>query len=417
MFYREEKFRQTAIGRIPYDWKVVMLGKLATEVYRYPTYYNITYVDSGVPEVRGELIRDYGEFEEDLTEYRFISEETSRKFPRTILREGDFVLSVRGTMGKIAVVPEFLEGGNITANLVRISLERSQCYPPFFKQIFLSRSFQETMNNLSSQTTIKTIQAPVLKSMKLALPPLSEQRKIAGVLSTADKAIQKTDEIIVKTERLKQGLMQQLLTKGIGHKEFKDSEIGRIPKEWGIVDLGSIVSREKGKTPRMLVSQREDGALAYLSAETLRTGLVTQWAKDTSEVVRVDKNDLLLIWDGFYCGDSFTGFEGALSSTMVKIEPRDRGVYKGFLFYFLKTRFKELNSKIAGMYLKHVSKAVFESLKIPLPSPREQQKIAEILSTVDKKLELERNHKAKLEKAKQGLMDLLLMGKIRIKVD
>jgi len=70
----------------------------------------------------------------------------------------------------------------------------------------------------------------------------------------------------------------------------------------------------------------------------------------------------------------FFGFKGILSSTMVKIEPKDPSVNKHFLYYFLKTRFKILNSQIAGMYLKHVSKFVFESLKLPLPSYLEQQK-------------------------------------------
>lgn len=67
------------------------------------------------------------------------------------------------------------------------------------------------------------------------------------ILSTIDKAIQKTNEIIAKTERLKRGLMQELLTKGLGHKEFKDTEIGRIPKDWEVVRLGELVDIQSGK--------------------------------------------------------------------------------------------------------------------------------------------------------------------------
>ena len=207
-----KEFKDTKIGKTPLEWNVRELGDVAIEVYRYPTYYNIHYFDAGVPEVRGELIKEKGELEEDLSLYRFISEETSQRFQRTILKEGDFVLSVRGTMGKVAVVPERLKGANITANLIRISLDSSKCFPSFFKQFFLSDRFQKTLNNLSSQTTIKTIQAPKLKSIKVAIPPIIEQQQIAEILSTVDSKLRCEKKGLENLVRIKQSLMDLLLT-------------------------------------------------------------------------------------------------------------------------------------------------------------------------------------------------------------
>ena len=207
-----KEFKDTEIGRIPKEWDVVELGEITTEVYRYPTYYNIKYEGDGIAEVRGELIKHNGELERDVSKYRCISKETSQRFPKTILQEGDFILSVRGTMGKVAIVPSFLEGANMTANLMRISLNRSKCHPPFFKQIFLSDSFRRTLGNRSSQTTIKTIQAPVLKSIRMPLPPLGEQQKIAEILSTVDQKLEVERNQKAKLERIKQGMMDLLLT-------------------------------------------------------------------------------------------------------------------------------------------------------------------------------------------------------------
>ena len=207
-----EEFRDTEIGRIPKGWEVIRLGEMATEIYRYPTYFNIEYEDGRVPEVRGELIEENGELQEDLSKYRFISKKTSQEFPRTILRAGDFVLSVRGTIGKIAIVPQFLEGANITANLMRVSLDRRKCYPPFFKQVFLSDFFKKMLGNVSSQTTIKTIQAPILKSIKVPLPHFEEQQKIAEILSTVDKKLELERKRKEKLESIKRGLMNDLLT-------------------------------------------------------------------------------------------------------------------------------------------------------------------------------------------------------------
>jgi len=208
-----KEFKDTEFGKIPKNWEVVKLGEIAVDIYRYPTYYNIKYVDmdKGVPEVRGELIKENGELEDDLSKYRFISKETSQRFSKTILHEDDFVLSVRGTLGKVAIVPKFLEGANITANLMKISLNRLKCYPPFFKQFFLSDFFRKNLDNISSQTTIKTIQASKLKSIKIPLPPLEEQKKIVEILSTIDNKIELETKYLEYLKRLKEKLLAALM--------------------------------------------------------------------------------------------------------------------------------------------------------------------------------------------------------------
>ena len=84
------------------------LSSVTNEIYRYPTYFGIRYEEDGVPEIRGELINDDGTIVEDRSKIRFISSETSKKFPKTILDFDDLVMSVRGTIGKIGRVPRSL---------------------------------------------------------------------------------------------------------------------------------------------------------------------------------------------------------------------------------------------------------------------------------------------------------------------
>jgi len=83
-------------------------------------------------------------------------------------------------------------------------------------------------------STMKHFQKNELKTTFIPIPPLEEQQKIAEILSTIDEAIQKTDDIIAKTERLKEGLIQELLTKGIGHNDYVETEIGKFPKDWEV---------------------------------------------------------------------------------------------------------------------------------------------------------------------------------------
>ncbi|MDZ7778956.1 MAG: restriction endonuclease subunit S [Gemmatimonadota bacterium] len=85
-----------------------------------------------------------------------------------------------------------------------------------------------------------------LMGERLLLPPLPEQRKIAAILSSVDDAIAATRKVIEQTERVKQGLLQTLMTRGIGHTRFKQTEIGEIPEEWEVVTLEDVCEVRTG---------------------------------------------------------------------------------------------------------------------------------------------------------------------------
>ena len=198
---------------IPEEWECVSLNDLCDEIYRYPTYYNIEYVSTGIPEIRGELIKQNGSLVTNLSKYRFLSKETSSRFPKTQLVDGDFVFSVRGTMGKVALITKNFQGANITANLMRISPNQKKVVSKLLLFHFLTKSFSDVLESLSPQTTIKTIQSKDLKSIKFIIPKLStEQQRIASILSGVDAYIQKNQQYREKLKKLKKGLMQKLLT-------------------------------------------------------------------------------------------------------------------------------------------------------------------------------------------------------------
>jgi type I restriction enzyme S subunit len=256
----------------------------------------------------------------------------------------------------------------------------------------------------------------------MPLPPFSEQQKIAEILSTVDEAIQKTDEVIAKSERLKKGLMQELLTKGIGHKEFKDTEIGRIPKDWEVVrikDLGEVIT---GTTPSTLIKDYWDGIYPFVTPTDFSE---TKYVYKTERKVTtkgvgkgrlIPKDSVLVVCIGSTIGKISLAFEECITNQQINaIICKDR-INPHYVYYAIASRKNMLRAQ-AGITAKPIiNKSLFEKLRLPLPSTLEQKRIADILSTVDKKLETERNEKARLERIKQGLMDLLLTGKIRVKV-
>jgi len=420
------KYKSTPIGKIPVDWELVRLEDICEEIYRYPTYYNIKYVEQdGVPEVRGELIRINGELSSDPSEYRYISKETSANFPRTILHEGDFVLSVRGTMGKIGYISSLLENANMTANLMRISPNRNKVYPLWLKQFLLSDFFQKRLEEASSATTIKTIKAPELKAIELPLPLLSEQKKIAEILTIVDEAIEKTAQVIEKTKEVKKGLMQKLLTHGIGHKKFKETEIGEMPVEWKvgafseIADINPKRDLEKGVSYPFVEMAAIDSESHNVQFSKPRKyeGSGTKFQNGDTLFARITpctENGKTAYVD-FLKENNF----GHGSTEFIVLGP-PKNVDSKFIYYCAKWD-KVRNIAVSKMEgtsgRQRVPSRVFsEDIFIPMPPLPEQKQITEILSSVDEEIERETSHKEQLGLLKKGLMQVLLTGKIRVSV-
>jgi type I restriction enzyme S subunit len=227
---------------------------------------------------------------------------------------------------------------------------------------------------------------------------------------------------------LKKGLMQELLTKGIGHKEFKDTEIGKIPKDWELVKLSDIaediyygITAKAVENKTGLKMLRTTDIKDYtVDWNSLPFCEVTEKRGDIQRFL-LKKGDLIIARAGT-TGVSVLvekDFEDVIfGSYLIKVR-LSRKVHPKFMHYFCQSRlyWDHITSSQAGSTLKNISLPVLRSLNVPLPSSiEEQQKIAEILFAIDKKLEIERKEKANLEKIKQGLMDLLLTGKIRVKV-
>ena len=207
-----EQFKDSPLGRIPKEWEVINLGDSFEELYRYPTYYGITYVNYGVPEIRGELINEDGTMEENTAAYRYINRETADRFPRVHLEPGDFVMSVRGTMGKIAIVPERLSGAVITANLIRMKFTTSFIVSKWARHFLRSAFFQDALDLATSATTIKTIQVSQLCSIPFRRPLVDEQMRIADILEAHDARTRTEEQYRDKLKLQKRGLMHDLLT-------------------------------------------------------------------------------------------------------------------------------------------------------------------------------------------------------------
>lgn len=418
---------------IPSQWLLEPLGWISKDVYRYPTYFGIEYTDQGIPEIRGELLKGDGTLELNERAYRHISQETSNKFPRTIVKEGDIILSVRGTMGKLALVPKEKEGANITANLVRISPDRKKVHPSYLRSYLLSRLFKDRLNALSPQTTIKTIESGELKSIKVILPQLPEQEKIASILSKVDNLIQKTDESIEQTQRLKKGLMQRLLFKGIRHEEFKLLTLGprylteEIPKDWQTVRLDSMVSQSISYGV-LIPDEDRNGIPMIRSGEIDVPGGIdrnlTRISKSLEERyrrTRLEGGEILMALVGATIGrltiapKSSRGYNVSRHLAVIRLKNEFLPEYYAYLLRATSVQ-QMIRVMTTGSAQPVVNLAELSKFILPVPTKAEQQEIASIISHVVSAISGFLNYKNGLMCLKKGLMQKLLTGQVRVKV-
>jgi len=200
--------------------------------------------------------------------------------------------------------------------------------------------------------------------------------------------------------------------------EFQETEIGKIPKDWKIERLGHLINYVKGKKPKKLYDQKiNENSLPYLTAEYMRGLEAPKWCnpEEDPNIIKVNSDDVIMIWDGSYAGHVFTGFNGALASTMIKIVPKYNNLDKKFMYYYLTISFQRLRGTTIGTGVPHINKKIFEELYIPLPPSEEQKRIANILSMIDSGIEIVDRVVAKLEGMKRALLNELLTGRIRVR--
>jgi type I restriction enzyme S subunit len=250
--------------------------------------------------------------------------------------------------------------------------------------------------------------------LSIPLPPLPEQQKIAKILETIDNAIEKTDKIIEKYKRIKHGLMQDLLTKGIDENgnirnekthKFKDSPLGRIPEEWEVVRLGEIGEIVYGE--RLNESEYIENGIALVYGTT---GIIARTEKylDIGETLILPRKGS--INNKFYV-EKDQKFFVIDTAFYLKFNSKEAINIKYIFFALNQINFELLNEATG---VPSLNRELLKKILIPLPPLPEQQSIAEILSQTDQAIEKEQQYKEKLQRIKQGLMEDLLTGKVRV---
>lgn len=282
---------------------------------------------------------------------------------------------------------------------------------------FIDFTVQQSFGTKMPRASWKSI-----SDFDVLVPTLAEQQKIADILSTVDEQIDQTNQLIKKTKELKKGLMQKLLTRGLGHTEFKQTEVGNIPVKWEVKALGDLGGIITGNTPKtsdkdnygdnyLWVSPADLGESKYIS----RTNKMLS-EKGFNSTRKISKGSILVTCIGSTIGK--TGIASADLSTNQQINSIvcDSGINNEYLYYAINFNFDRYKNYISTQAVPIINKSTFSGFTIGIPELKEQKKIASILSLVDDNIEELKRNKLMLHQLKKGLMQQLLTGKIRVNV-
>lgn len=419
---REQEYQDTEIGRIPKEWKVVRLGEVLVEAD-----VRLRECNEGAEQLpvlsltkNDGLILQTERFgkriaTEDLSDYKVVRRGQIVNNPYVIWEGAVHILS-KYDAGLVSPVYQVWES----------VLDKAD--PWFIDRLLRMPATVAAYNRFATGAVNRrrAIRKTDFLNIPLPLPPLPEQKKIAEILRAVDEAIEKTDKAIEQTERLKKGLMQELLTKGIGHEEFQDTEIGRIPKEWKALPLGDDEVCDDifyGITAKATEDKTE--------LKILRTTDIKDYTVDWSNLTFCEITEKRSTIDRYILkkGDIIVARSGTVGVSVLVDKDFDDVIFGSYL---IKVRLKpEIDPKFvhyfmqSSSYWKHIQKAqgstlkninlpILRSLVLPLPPLPEQKKITEILRAVDRKIELLRRKKEVLGRLKKGLMGDLLTGKVRV---
>ena len=290
---------------------------------------------------------------------------------------------------------------------------------------------------LGQGSTFEAINGNELKEFPLVCPPLPEQKKIASILTSVDEVIENTQKQIDKLQDLKKATMNELLTKGIGHTEFKDSELGRIPKNWEVVYLENqlqlmtdFVANGSFEALRNNVEVFDYNEYAlYVRLFDLRKGLghasqkyidnkSFRFLKKSSLV----KNDLLIANIGANVGEVFLMPEvlqpASIAPNMILMRSKN-SVDPHFLYNFLISDWGEqlVSLAISGSGQPKINKTDLKKTLILMPPHTEQKEIASIISSVDIVINRKYEKLSQTQSLKKSLMQDLLTGKVRVTVN
>ncbi|PSU25770.1 hypothetical protein CTM97_04310 [Photobacterium phosphoreum] len=358
-----------------------------------------------------------------------------------LVPKGTIMMSFKLSVGRVAFA-----GKNLYTNEAIAAFIPKDKMSIDLRYFYQGLQFWDLLGDIDQAVKGVTLNKEKIRNIEAILPPFPEQQKIAAILTSVDDVIEKTQAQINKLKDLKTGMMQELLTCGVGvdgkpHTEFKDSPVGRIPKGWDCVELDTLKHPSKyscvgGPFGSDLTAKHYIDTAGVPVIRGTNIPLNFERFKEDNFVYVTEEKADLLVKNMAYQGDLVFTQRGTMgqvglipldskfkryvvSQSQMKLTVNETIVSSEFLYqFFLSNNFmKQLELETIATGLPHINLGILKAFKVPIPSLSEQNEIVDILTSIDKRCLFFISKLNKLKDLKKALMQDLLTGKVRVNVD
>ncbi|WP_409029328.1 restriction endonuclease subunit S [Gracilimonas sediminicola] len=407
-------YKKTKFGLIPKDWKVKSLQDASEKLWiGLVTTMTTNYVDEGVPLIKNSDINPFGIIHKELIH---LDEEFARKHSNRSFKEGDIVTVHTGDVGVSAIIDKNLDGAIGFATL-NTRWNPKEFHNEFVAYFFNSHRFLHTAVAYSTGDGRQNLNLKDFRKFVIPVPSLPEQKKIAELLSTWDRSIERLEQLISKKEEIKKGLMQQLLSGKSRFSGFK-KEWQRLPIE----KIGDVIRgaspRPKGdpkyyggNIPRLMVEDvTRDGKYV-----TPKVDFLTEVGAEKSRFCRA--GTLTVVCSGNVGTPSFLAVDACIHDGFLGIRNLSEKINKDYLYYqILQLKDRLERSATHGGVFTNLTTTILKEFVLPIPPIDEQKEIAKCLTMIDDEIFKYQKYLSKIKSQKKGLMQQLLTGKTRVEV-
>ena len=411
-------FQMTELGPLPKEWRVVRLGEVAEYMKAggTPSRKETRYWGGNIPFVLIEDMTSCGLYLASTKET--ITPEGLEHSSAWLVPPGSLLLSMYATIGEtcINLIP-------VATNQAILAIIPSSTFCPEFGA-YLLKFYSGRLAQYNVQSTQKNVNKRIVENFLIPLPPLPEQRAIAHVLRTVQRAKETTEGVIAALKELKKSLMQHLFTYGpvpVAERErvpLQETEIGPLPAHWRVVRLGEVCKFQGGTQPpkKEFVYRPQPGYVRLVQIRDFESDKNATFVKFRKGLRLVAEDDVLIARYGASVGKILRGKAGAINVAIVKTIPDKEKITKDFLYYRLdfadfQSFVKELGGRAAQAGFNRGELNMF---LLPLPPLDEQRESARMLQAVDAKIAAEERRRAALEELFKTLLHLLMTAKLHV---
>lgn len=410
---------------MPNGWRLARLGDVADfQQGGTPPKNRPEYWDGTIPFVTGADLRDFRISRANARS--FLTDEGLCSGATAICVPGSLLLATRTRVGLVGIAGETM-GASQDITLVKPLDSADHSY--------LSRAllgYAAQLQRSARGTTIQGVSREDISSLAILLPPLSEQRAIAAVLDSIDEAIERTEEVIEATERLRDALLHELLTRGVPgwHSEWKDAPgVGKIPADWDVVRLGDVAAISGGKRlPKGSPFAEEDTGLPYIRVVDFQDrsvnteGIKFLRPEDREAIGRytISSTDLYISIAGTIglvgiIPDSLDGANLTENAAKIAITSPKK-LSRNYLSSYLNSHQgqSQIRQRINALGQPKLALERIRTIEVVLPALFEQQAIAAALEGVDGTVGQARMETDMLQSLKASASDALLTGRVRV---